>query len=90
MASSGSWMEVSVSLSNRLRQYSFPPWAPRSGEHRTIRELSRATLVKTFPSSLTEPGVPVGHPERGPVKFVAAMFPCAAVEVQDMLLVTGD
>ena len=52
MASSGSRMKVSISLSNRVRQYSFPPWDPRSGEHRTIRERSRATLVKTFPSSL--------------------------------------
>ena len=52
MASSGSWMDVRVSLSDRVRQYSFPPWAPRWGEHRTIRERSRATLVKTLPSSL--------------------------------------
>ena len=52
MASSGNWTEVSVSLSNRVRQYSFPPWALQSGEHRTILECSGASLVKTFPSSL--------------------------------------
>ena len=52
MVLSGSWMEVGVSLFNRVRQYSFPQWAPQSGEHMTIRERSRATLVKTFPSSL--------------------------------------
>ena len=40
------------SLSRRFRQYSLPPWAPQSGEHRTIRERSKATLVSTFPSSL--------------------------------------
>ena len=38
----------------------------------------------------TEPGVPVGHPERGSVKFVAAVFPLAAVKVQDMLFVAGE
>ena len=32
--------------------YSLPPWAPQLGEHRTIWERSKATLVKTFPSSL--------------------------------------
>ena len=52
MESSGNWMEVTVILSNRVHQYSFPPWAPQSGEHRTIREPSRASLVKTLPSSL--------------------------------------
>ena len=52
MASSGSWMEVSASFSNIVNQYSFPQLAPRSGEHRTIRERSSATLVRTFPSSL--------------------------------------
>ena len=34
------------------RQYSWPPWAPPSGEHRTIQEGSKATLVKTFPRLL--------------------------------------
>ena len=38
----------------------------------------------------TEPGVPVGHPERGPVKIVAAVLPLAALKVQDMLLVAGE
>ena len=38
----------------------------------------------------TEPGLPVGHLERGPVKFVAAILPFAAVEVQDVRLVTGE
>ena len=52
MASSGNRTELIVRLSRRVRQYSLPPWAPQSGEHRTIRERSRATLVKTFPSSL--------------------------------------
>ena len=52
MASSGSRTELIVSLSRRVRQYSLPPWAPQSGKHRTIWERSRATLVKTFPSSL--------------------------------------
>ena len=52
IGSSDSWVEVSVSFSNRVRQYSFPPCAPQSGEHRTIGEGSRATLVGTFPSSL--------------------------------------
>ena len=52
MASSGSWMEVSVSLSNRVHQYLFPPWVFQFGEHSPIRERSRATLVRTFPSSL--------------------------------------
>ena len=52
MASSGSRTELIVNLSRRVRQYSLPPWAPELGEHRTIREHSRANLVKTFPSSL--------------------------------------
>ena len=52
MASSGNPPELIVSLSRRVRQYSLPQWAPQSGEHRTIREYSKATLVKTFPSSL--------------------------------------
>ena len=38
----------------------------------------------------TEPGIAVGHHKRGPVKFVAAVFPFAAVDVQDMLLVAGE
>ena len=43
------------------------------------------------PSAPTHlPGVPVAHPERGPVKFVAAILPFAAVEDQDVLLVTGE
>ena len=50
MALSGSWMEVSVGFSNRVSQYSFPPWAPQSREQRTIRERSTVTLVRTFPS----------------------------------------
>ena len=89
MASSGSWMEVSISLSNRVRQYSLPPWAPLSGEHRTIRERSWGHLGQDLPQS-SESWVPVGHPERGPVKFIAAVFSFAAVEVQDMLLVAGE
>ena len=52
MASSGKRTELIVSLSRRFRQYSLPPWAPQSGEHRTIRERSKATMVSTFPSSL--------------------------------------
>ena len=52
MASSGNRTELIVSLSRRFHQYSLPPWAPQSGEHRTIRERSKATLVRTFPSSL--------------------------------------
>ena len=64
MASSGSWREVSVSFSNRACRYSFPPWAPYSGEHRTIRERSKATLVKSFPSSLNL-GFPQGIPKEG-------------------------
>ena len=52
MASSGNRTELIVSLSTRVHQYLLPPWAPESGEHRTIRERSRATLVKTLPSSL--------------------------------------
>ena len=31
---------------------SLPPWAPQWGEHRTIRERSKATLVRKFPGSL--------------------------------------
>ena len=38
----------------------------------------------------TEPWVPVGHPERRPVKVLAATVPLAAVQVQDMLLVAGE
>ena len=57
MASSGNRTELIVSLSRRFRQYSLPQWAPQSGEHRTIRVRSKATLVKTFPSSLNL-GVP--------------------------------
>ena len=52
MSSSSNWTEVSVRLSKKVQQYSFPPWAPQSGEHRTIPERSRATLVKTFPGSM--------------------------------------
>ena len=52
MASSGNRTELIVSLSTRVRQYSLPPWALQLGEHRTIRERSKATMVKTFPSSL--------------------------------------
>ena len=52
MASSGNRTELIVSLSRRVRQYSLAPLAPQSGDHRTIRERSKATLVKTFPSSL--------------------------------------
>ena len=52
MASSGNQTELIVSLSRRVHQYWLPPWAPQSGEHRTIQECSRATLVKTFPRSL--------------------------------------
>ena len=52
MASSGNRTELIVSLSRRVRQYPLPPWAPQSGEHRTIQECSKATLVKIFPSSL--------------------------------------
>ena len=57
MASLGSWVDVKVSFFNTVRQYSFPPWAPQSEEHRIIRDRSTATLVKTFPSSLS-PGFP--------------------------------
>ena len=52
MASSGNRTELIDSLSRRVRQYSLAPWAPQSGEHRTIRECSKVTLVKTLPSSL--------------------------------------
>ena len=52
MAPSGNRGQLIVSLSRRVRQYSLPPWAPQLGEHRTIRECSKSTLVKTFPSSL--------------------------------------
>ena len=52
MASSGNRTELIVSLSRRFHQYSLPPWAPQSAEQRTIRERSKATLVKTFASSL--------------------------------------
>ena len=38
---------------------------------------------------VTEPGISVGHAGRGPVEFVATVFPLAAVKVQDMLLVAG-
>ena len=57
MASSGNRTELIVSLSRRVRQYSLSPWALQSGEHRTIWERSKATLVSTFPSSLN-PGFP--------------------------------
>ena len=57
MASSGNRTELIVSLSRRVHQYSLPPSAPQSGEHRTIRERSKATLVKTLPRSLN-PGFP--------------------------------
>ena len=49
----------------------------------------RSHLGQDLPQ-FTEPGVPVGHPERESVKFVAAFFRHAAVEVQDMLLVAGE
>ena len=88
MASSGSRVEVSVTFSNRVHRHSFSPWAPRAGEHRTIRERSRATLVRIFPSSL-DLGL-VGHRKRGPIKCVPAILPFAAVEVWDVLLVTGE
>ena len=52
MASSGSWTVVSVSLSDRVHQYSFLQWAPELGKHRPIQERSGATLVRTFPGSL--------------------------------------
>ena len=51
MTSSGNRTELIVSLSRRVRQYSLPPWAPQSGEHKTIRQRSKATLVKTLPRS---------------------------------------
>ena len=52
MASSGKRTELIVSLSRRFRQYSLPPLAPQSGDHRTIQERSKATFVRTFPNSL--------------------------------------
>ena len=45
MASSGNRTELMVSLSRRFCQYSLPPWAPQSGEHRTIRERAKASPV---------------------------------------------
>ena len=47
MASSGNRTELIVIQSRRVRQYSLPPWAPQSEEHRTIRERSEGNLVKT-------------------------------------------
>ena len=89
MALSGRWMEVSVSLSNRVRQYSFPPSAPIFGGTQDHTETFQDHVGQDL-RRLTEPGVPVGQPQRGPLKFVAAICPFAAVEVQDMLLVTGE
>ena len=89
MASSGNWTEVSVSLSNRVRRYSFPPWAPQVGVTQEYTGTFQGHLGQDLPE-FTEPGVPIAHPERGPVKFVAEMFPLAAVEVQEMLLVAGE
>ena len=89
MASLGTWVEVSVSLSNRVRQYLLLPWAPQSGEHKTMQERSGATLVKTLRISMNL-GLPEGHPEREPVKCLAAIVAFAAVEDQDVLLVTRD
>ena len=57
MASSGSWMEVSVSLSYRVRQYSFPPWAPQLGETQDHTGTLQGHLGQDLPQ-LTEPGVP--------------------------------
>ena len=41
-------------------------------------------------TQFTEPGVLVGHPKEGPTKFVVAIMPFAAVEVQDVLSLTGE
>ena len=88
MASSGSWMEVSVGLSNRVRQYSFPPWAPQFGGAQDYTGTFQGNLGQDL-LKFIESWDPVGHPERGPVKFIAAIFAFAAVQVQDMLLVAG-
>ena len=64
MASSGSRTELIVCPSRRVHQYSLPPWAPQLGEHRTIRERSRAALVMTFPRSVNL-GFPQAIPKEG-------------------------
>ena len=89
MASSGNRTELIVSLSRRVRQYSLPPWAPQTGEHRTHTGTLQGNRGQDLPQ-ITETGVPVGHREIGSVKFVTAVFPLAAVKVQDMLLVAGE
>ena len=89
LASLGSWMEVSVSFSNGIHQCSFSPMSsPIVGTHDFMGAF-QGHLGQDLPH-FTEPGIPVGHPERGPVKFVAAVLPFAAVEVQDVLLGTGE
>ena len=79
MASSGSWMEVSV----------VSPMSSPTGGTQDHTGLFQAHLGQDLPQ-FTEPRVPVGHPERGQLKFVAAIFPLAAVQVQDMMLVPGE
>ena len=88
MASSGNKTELIVSLSRRFRQYSFPPLGSPIGGTQDRTGTFQGHVGQDLPQ-FTEPGDPLGHPERGPVKFVAAVFRLAAVKVREMLLVAG-
>ena len=89
MASSGNRTELIVSLSRRFSPVLVAPMGSPIGGTEDHTGTFQGHLGQHLPQ-FTEPGVPVGHPERGPVKFVAAVLPLAAVKVQYMLLVAGE
>ena len=62
MASLGSWMEVSVSFSNR--EVLISPMGSPIGEIQDHKETFQGHLGQDLPQ-FTEPGVPLGHPKEG-------------------------
>ena len=84
MASSGNRTELIVSFASTRC-----PMGSQIGGTQDHTGTFQGHLGHDLPQ-FTGPGVPVGDPERGPVKFVAAVLPLAAVKVQYMLLVAGE